>query len=68
MEYEQILLKDNPKSINDIAVSIKMHFGLNIVKTIWVGSSILVKESEMGLMNTVNSFVKDKLRLHLQKA
>jgi len=45
-EFEQLCLKEKPNSVNDISVSIKMHYTLRIMKPIMFGTSILTNETE----------------------
>lgn len=67
-EYEQVCLVRKPKSLNDIAVNIKMHFGLQITKSLIIGSQILKNESQTQIELTVALFIKDVLRNRLLEA
>jgi hypothetical protein len=44
-EYEQVNLKAEPKSIQDIGISMKMHFGIYWIKHVWGVSSVIEKET-----------------------
>lgn len=56
------------KSLQDVQMTLKMHFTLVIVKKLWGVDSILTNQSESSCYATVANHIKDKLQATLLAA
>lgn len=54
-------MTENPANIDDIAVRVKYHFNIVIFKTILIGSSLLISETEQQIRIIVDKHMKTKL-------